>query len=85
MLLPFVTAPHEGAMQMPMPDPEASGGWYGAQIIAVHTLGYLIVLSAIALLVYKWLGLSLLRTAWFNVDLFWAMALILTGVISLFT
>jgi hypothetical protein len=48
----------------------------------VHTLGYLTVTAAVALVVYK-LGLALLRKAWFNLDLVWAVALIVTGLIAL--
>jgi hypothetical protein len=46
----------------------------------VHTLGYLLVTGALAALVYEKLGLRLLGRAWFNLDLLWGVALILTGV-----
>jgi hypothetical protein len=49
----------------------------------VHTLGYLAVTSVIALVVYHRLGLALLRTAWVNLDLVWAVALIATGVLAI--
>ncbi len=49
----------------------------------VHTLGYLTVTAAVALVVYQWLGLALLRKAWFNLDLVWAVALIATGCLAL--
>jgi len=29
--------------------------------------------------VYEWLGLSILRRAWLNVDLLWVLALLATG------
>jgi hypothetical protein len=47
---------------------------------AIHTLGYLLVVGAIAVLVYEKLGLRLLGRAWFNLDLLWGAALVLTGV-----
>jgi hypothetical protein len=47
--------------------------------IAVHTFGYLVLTGTIAWVVYKWLGLSLLRKAWLNLDLVWAVALIATA------
>jgi hypothetical protein len=50
----------------------------------LHAAGYLLVTAAVAALVFEKLGLSLLRTAWFNLDLVWAATLILTGVITLF-
>jgi hypothetical protein len=49
----------------------------------VHTLGYLAVTAAVALVVYQWLGLALLRKAWYNLDFVWAVALIATGCLAL--
>jgi hypothetical protein len=51
--------------------------------VAVHTLAYLTVMSLAAWIVYRRLGLSLLRTAWFNVDWMWAAALVVTGAVVL--
>ncbi len=45
----------------------------------VHTLAYLGSTGVIALVVYKKFGLALLRKAWINFDLIWAIALIGTG------
>jgi hypothetical protein len=36
----------------------------------------------IALVVYTWAGLRLLRQAWINVDLLWVGALILTAFVT---
>lgn len=52
--------------------------------VAVHTFGYLLLTGAIAWLVYKKLGLSVLRQAWVNLDLIWASALIATAGLTLF-
>jgi uncharacterized membrane protein (UPF0136 family) len=52
--------------------------------VAVHTLGYLLVTGLVAMLVYEKLGVGMLRRAWFNVDLFWMLALMATGVFILF-
>jgi len=52
--------------------------------IAIHTLGYLLVTGLVAILVYEKLGVGILRGAWFNVDLFWMLALMVTGVLILF-
>ena len=49
----------------------------------VHTMGYLAVTGLIAWVVYRKLGLALLRKTWFNFDLVWAAALVTTGVITL--
>lgn len=55
--------------------------WLGA--VAVHSLGHLLVAAALALLVYEKLGLAFLRSAWFNIDLVWGIALVLCGVLIL--
>jgi hypothetical protein len=47
--------------------------------IVVHTLGYLIVTGFVAWVVYEKLGLALLRKAWLNLDLIWAIALMATS------
>ena len=52
--------------------------------VAVHTLGYVLVTGVIAILVYEKLGVGMLRRAWFNIDLFWMLALIITGAFILF-
>jgi hypothetical protein len=41
----------------------------------------LAVILAIAVSVYEWLGLSFLRRGWINLDLIWAAALVITGMI----
>lgn len=40
--------------------------------------------GVVAFGVYRWLGLRFLSKGWFNLDLVWALSLILVGVISLF-
>ena len=40
----------------------------------------LAVTTAIAVTVYEWVGLAILRSAWLNLDLVWIAALIATGV-----
>jgi hypothetical protein len=49
----------------------------------VHTAGYLAVTGGVAWLVYRKLGLALLRRAWLNLDMVWSAALVVTGVITL--
>ena len=46
----------------------------------VHTAGYLLVTGAIAVIVYERVGVRFLRTAWVNLDLVWAVALVITGL-----
>jgi hypothetical protein len=52
--------------------------------IAVHTFGYLLATGLVAVLVYEKLGIGLLRHAWFNIDLFWMLALMIAGLVILF-
>jgi hypothetical protein len=52
--------------------------------VVVHTLGYLLMTALVAILVYEKLGVGMLRRAWFNIDLIWMVALMLTGVFILF-
>jgi hypothetical protein len=51
--------------------------------IGAHTAALLVVMAAVAWVVYRWIGLSILRTHWVNFDLVWAVALLLTGSIAL--
>jgi hypothetical protein len=41
------------------------------------------VTGFVALLVYRKLGLRMLRTMWINLDLIWGGALVVTGVVAL--
>src|SRR5262245_32996212 len=54
-----------------------------AMAVTIHTLAYFLVMTLAAWVVYRKLGLSLLRTAWFNLDWIWAVALVVTGVVVL--
>jgi hypothetical protein len=56
-----------------------------AGIIAtgVHTIAYLAVTGLVAWVVYRKLGLAILRKTWFNFDLLWAVALVATGLVTL--
>ena len=46
----------------------------------LHTSGYLAVTGLLALVVFRWVGVSVLRRLWINLDLVWALALIVTGL-----
>ena len=65
---------------MPSMAPSA-GSLVGA--VAVHTAGYLLVMTAVAFSVYEKFGLAMLRTGWLNLDLVWVVALIITGIVML--
>ena len=55
----------------------------GVTATLAHGAGYLIVTALAAGVVFEKLGLRLLRTAWFNLDLIWAAALIATGALTI--
>ncbi len=54
----------------------------GLLVTLVHTLGYVLIMGAAAVIVYEKLGLRLLRTAWVNLDLIWAVVLIGTAILT---
>src|SRR5688572_6231442 len=54
-----------------------------AAAVALHTGAYFTVMMLAAWIVYRKLGLGLLRKAWFNLDWLWAAALVLTGFVVL--
>ena len=58
----------------------ASMEWTRVISALVHTAGYLLVTGVIAVIVYERVGLRFLRTAWVNLDLIWAVALVVTGI-----
>ncbi|KYF76367.1 hypothetical protein BE17_36680 [Sorangium cellulosum] len=50
--------------------------------VLVHTAAMMGAAAAVALVVYHKLGVAILRTAWFNLDRAWAVALIGAGVLA---
>jgi hypothetical protein len=48
---------------------------------SVHAGAMLLVTGAIALLVYEFLGLEVLRRGWINFDLVWSLMLVATGTL----
>jgi hypothetical protein len=86
MVLPFVTpaastvaaADHHHAHHV-----EAAAASVAAAAVALHTAAYFSVMLLAAWIVYRKLGLGLLRKAWFNLDWLWAAALVLTGIVVL--
>jgi len=67
------------------PEPSSLGPLPTALLgIGVHTLAMLTVTTAVAVAVYEWVGLEILRRAWLNVDLIWTLALLVTGGLLLF-
>lgn len=54
-----------------------------ALVALVHTLAMMLSGGALAAAVYHWLGLKVLTRSWFNLDLVWAVSLILVGGVAL--
>lgn len=79
---PVAGASHAGYAAMLLADLPAEP-LVGLMATLVHTLGYLLTMGVLAVVVYEKVGLRLLRSAWINLDLIWAAALILTGLLTL--
>ena len=70
-------AAHAGAM------PPVATFAQALAVVTVHTAAMLAVMGAVAILVYDWIGLAILRSAWVNLDTIWAGALVLAGALLL--
>ena len=79
--LPAVGHPHHMAAAALIGS--ANIEWSGIAAALIHTAGYLLMTGAIAVIVYERVGLRFLRTAWLNLDLIWAVALVVTGLATL--
>jgi hypothetical protein len=80
MVLPVVLADPHAHHHLAASGGVLNGGW----ATLIHTLGYLSVTAAAALLVYEKFGLAMLRKSWLNLDLIWAIALVVTGLVAIF-
>ncbi len=54
-------------------------------VAVVHTLAMSISGAIIATVIYYWLGLKFLSKTWFNLDVVWALSLVLVGLIGLYS
>jgi hypothetical protein len=55
----------------------------GLAAVGLHTLAMFVVMGLVAIIVYEKFDVMILKSAWFNVDLLWAVALIAAGVVTL--
>jgi hypothetical protein len=55
----------------------------GLALVAVHTFAMFLVMGAVALVVFETVGVGILRRAWVNVDVIWAGALVVAGVLTI--
>lgn len=61
---------------------DALGGalWVAALVAIVHAVAMMLTAGGVAVLVYRVVGLRILRTAWINLDKIWAAAFVVAGV-----
>lgn len=55
------------------------------QVALIHTLAMTLAGGLLAVLIYYYLGLKFLSRTWFNLDIAWAMTLILVGLFGIYT
>ena len=48
----------------------------------VHATAMIVSGGIVAFIVYEWLGLRFISKSWFNLDVVWALSLILVGAIG---
>jgi hypothetical protein len=77
VLIPMGVGAHDGHA------PVSSGAATALAAIGVHTAAMLAVTALIAMVVYEWVGVAVLRRGWLNLDLLWTGALVAAGVILL--
>jgi hypothetical protein len=51
--------------------------------VGLHTLAMLVVMTTVAVAIYQWFELEILKQAWLNVDLLWTVALVVAGSLLL--
>ncbi|HLW71716.1 MAG TPA: hypothetical protein VKS22_13970 [Candidatus Binataceae bacterium] len=93
MLFPILLKlPSSPAMPMAMMHhhhalPAIGGGAIGLveslAVVLLHTGAMFLTMGTIAIVVYEWIGLRILRSAWINLDAIWAGALIAAGALSI--
>ncbi|MEM7089426.1 MAG: hypothetical protein AAF496_07600 [Pseudomonadota bacterium] len=54
-------------------------------VAALHTIAMILGGGLLAYGVYRWLGLQFLSRSWFNLELVWALSLVLVGVLGLWS
>jgi hypothetical protein len=54
-------------------------------VAVVHTAAMIIAGGCIAAAVYRWLGLKFLTKGWFDLDVLWALSLVIVGLIALYS
>ncbi|UQU67028.1 hypothetical protein COUCH_12445 [Couchioplanes caeruleus] len=76
---PMATGPHMAHTMAAAP----GGALQGLLAAGVHTVAMFAVMGGCAVLVYEFVGLNVLRRAWFNVDKLWAGVLVAAGALTI--
>jgi hypothetical protein len=88
MVVPFVLngsesralgGPHTGHLTALTSAPGAEAA---VMATVIHTVGYLAAACLLAFVVYEYLGVSMIKRWWVNLDRIWAATLILTGILT---
>lgn len=88
MVMPFVLGPAapaahgHGIAHAAAAPALAQADLAGLWATLLHTGGYLLATGLVAVLVYRKLGLRMLRSVWVNLDLIWGVALVATGLLT---
>lgn len=61
----------------------AAGALTGLAAAGVHTVAMIAVQAICALVVYEFVGVGILRRAWFNVDRLWAAVMVAAGALTI--
>jgi len=91
MLLPVLAAgtavPAHGGMAhvaaAPAPDGTPAAALAGLAAAGAHTVAMLAVMAVCAVLVYEYVGVNVLRRAWFNMDRIWAGVMVGAGALTI--
>lgn len=62
-----------------------SGFVTAISVAIIHTLAMFLSGGVIAFFVYEWFGLTFISKSWFNLDVVWALSLILVGALGLWS
>jgi hypothetical protein len=85
MLFPVLLGLPAAAGHLDDPLPGAVTALEDVAAVVLHTGAMLLTMLVVALLVYEKLGVNVLRRAWLNLDLLWAVVVIVAGLVTLFT
>lgn len=81
--LPLGPSNAAGHQHSAWPQELASSLAGGVAVVLIHTTAMLATAAVVAVAVYEWVGLAILRRGWINFDLLWSLVLVFAGVVLL--